>query len=166
MEHVEDDPLRAFLTKTMQDIGGAKLPDYLPASEIKRLLAEAWWARGFAHAPYSDYAVGAALLDENTGIHSGCNVENASLGLSMCAERVALFKGVCDGERHYLALSLVAEADAEGQPIAPCGACLQTLGEFLQPETTVFLASVAGALRVTTFGALFPKPFRLDPKGA
>ena len=120
------------------------------------LLAAAWDARSRAFAPYSRFAVGAALVGASGRVWTGCNVESASYSLTCCAERVAIFKGVSEGERVFLAVAVVAEAD----PIAmPCGACRQVLHEFAAGATLVS-ASRAGALR-TTVARLLPHPF--DP---
>lgn len=92
----------------------------------RRLLAAARAAQRRAHAPYSRFAVGAALLTRSGRIYTGCNVENASYGLTLCAERVALVKAVSDGHRHFRAIAIVCPS----RHPRPCGACRQVLAEF------------------------------------
>lgn len=93
----------------------------------RQLLDRAWTARKQAYAPYSKFKVGAALLCGNGTIFTGCNVENISFGLTICAERSALFSAVCAGEREFIAIAIVASTRTA---IAPCGACRQVLAEF------------------------------------
>lgn len=92
-----------------------------------RLLMAAWQAREAAYAPYSNFAVGAALLSTDGAIFQGCNVENISYGLTNCAERVAIGAAVAAGVRAFLAVAVVADTTV---PISPCGACRQVLAEF------------------------------------
>ena len=106
--------------------------------EDKELIALAAEARGEAYAPYSGYAVGAALVAASGEVYSGCNVENASYGLSMCAERTAAFKAVCAGERQFSAIAVVTENGA-----TPCGACRQVLAEF-GPRMRILAADAEG----------------------
>jgi cytidine deaminase len=103
------------------------------------LVRKAVEARKLAYAPYSHFRVGAALLAKDGRIFTGCNVENASYGLTVCAERVALFKAVSEGAREFLA---IAVACGEG-PCAPCGACRQVLYEFA-PDLLVIMADGDG----------------------
>jgi cytidine deaminase len=91
------------------------------------LLMAAWQVRESAHAPYSRFAVGAALLAADGRIFTGCNVENLSYGLTMCAERVAIGAAVAAGARGFLAMAVVADTAV---PISPCGACRQVMAEF------------------------------------
>jgi cytidine deaminase len=95
--------------------------------EYDELVAAAWRTRDHAYAPYSKFAVGAALLAANGRIFTGCNVENLSYGLTMCAERVAIGTAIAAGEREFLAVAVVADTQV---PISPCGACRQVLAEF------------------------------------
>lgn len=92
-----------------------------------RLLMAAWQAREAAYAPYSNFAVGAALVSTDGAIFQGCNVENISYGLTNCAERVAIGAAVAAGVRDFLAVAVVADTTV---PISPCGACRQVLAEF------------------------------------
>lgn len=119
------------------------------------LLREAWEARRRAYAPYSGFAVGAALLASSGAFYSGCNVENRSYGLTICAERVALFKAVAAGERRFVALAVVTE---EPDVVLPCGACRQTLAEF-GLDTVVVAATASGQRTVLSLEKLLPLPF-------
>ena len=96
-----------------------------------QLVAAAWQAREAAYAPYSNFAVGAALLATDGRIFLGCNVENISYGLTNCAERVAIGAAVAAGARKFVAVAVVADT---GVPISPCGACRQVLAEFGVPR--------------------------------
>jgi len=95
------------------------------------LIEAAWTVREAAYAPYSKFAVGAALLAADGRIFTGCNVENISYGLTNCAERVAIGAAIAAGAREFLAVAVVADT---GVPISPCGACRQVLAEFGVPR--------------------------------
>lgn len=110
-------------------------------------------AQAQAYAPYSAYAVGAALLGSDGRIYTGCNVENASYGLSNCAERTAVFKMVSEGQRQILAVAVCT--DNAG---SPCGACRQVLAEFAG-DVPVFLVDRTGEGRETSLFALLPDHF-------
>lgn len=116
------------------------------------LLDAARRARGHAYAPYSRFRVGAALRGRSGAVYLGCNVENASYGLSMCAERVALGKAVSEGERAFEAVAIDA---GQATPTPPCGACRQVLGEF-GVDLRVLLA---GEPRALTLAELLPRSF-------
>ncbi len=107
----------------------------------KELVRRAVEARARAYAPYSGFAVGAALLAKDGRIFTGCNVENASYGLTVCAERVALFKAVSEGAQEFVALAVACGES----PCAPCGACRQVLHEFA-PNLLVIMADARGEL--------------------
>ena len=125
--------------------------------DILRLLEMARDVRLRAHAPYSKYHVGAAVLSDEGHIYAGCNVENASYGLCMCAERVALGTAVSEGCRTPIAIAVVT-ADAG----SPCGACRQVMVEF-NPEMTVIIAGAqANDYRITTAAELLPDYFTLE----
>lgn len=130
--------------------------------EVERLVAAARRAAANSYSPYSRYPVGAALLDADGGVWTGCNVENASYGLTMCAERTALFKAVSEGRRSFRAIAIVGgTADA---PAVPCGACRQALAEFCRPETPVAVAPLReGAATVRTLGDYLPYAFGGPP---
>jgi len=114
------------------------------ALEDKDLIALASKARDKAYAPYSHYAVGAALLTASGKVYTGCNVENASYGLTICGERTAVGKAVCDGEREFVAMAVVTENGG-----TPCGACRQVLAEF-GPDMRILVADVAGNCQIYT----------------
>lgn len=117
------------------------------------LVTHAIEARGRAYAPYSGYPVGAALLTDTGRIYTGCNIENAAYPLAMCAERVAVFQAVAQGERSFIALAV---ATANGG--SPCGSCRQVLREF-GADTIVLIADASGAYRETTVADLLPDSF-------
>ena len=121
--------------------------------DYDELIAKAMEARKKAYVPYSHFTVGAALLGKPGCIYTGCNVENASYGLSICAERVAIFKAVSEGERDFEAIAVVTE---KGVP--PCGACRQVLMEF-EEDIQVIVADEAGVYRVFSLQELLPEAF-------
>jgi cytidine deaminase len=122
--------------------------------ERERLIATAKEARQWAYVPYSNYAVGAALLSASGRIYEGVNVENAAYPMTICAERVAVFKAVSEGEREFLAIAVVTKNGG-----APCGACRQVLAEF-GLDTTVLIADEAGNLiQSSTVRELLPGAF-------
>ena len=112
-------------------------------------------ARERAYAPYSKFLVGAALLDADGRVHTGGNVENASYGLTICAERATFFTAVGAGARSFLALALVTDATP---PAMPCGACRQVLRE-LAPELPILSTNLRGARVETTLAQLLPDSF-------
>ena len=124
-------------------------------SEQEELIAAAEKARDNAHARFSNFKVGAALRTKSGKIYGGCNIENASYGLTVCAERVALFKAISEGERKFEAIAVVTGADSL---TPPCGACRQLIWEFCG-DVAVVLANLKGKVEVTRMRELFPKPF-------
>ncbi len=120
--------------------------------DLDQLVEAAWQAREAAYAPYSNFAVGAALLATDGRIFLGCNVENISYGLTNCAERVAIGAAIAAGAREFLAVAVVA---ATGVPISPCGACRQVLAEFGVPR--VILANRSERLEFR-LEELLPRP--------
>lgn len=106
---------------------------------IERLWREAREARNNAHAPYSHFLVGSAVLTYEDKIYSGCNVENASYGGTVCAERIAIFKAVSEGFKKFKTIAVVA--DAKGKSVPPCGMCLQVMAEFCEPDAIIILAT-------------------------
>ena len=124
--------------------------------EHEDLIAKAMEAREKAHAPYSQFAVGAALLAKSGRVYTGCNVENASYGLSICAERTAVFKAVSEGERDFEAIAVVTD-----KGVTPCGACRQVLMEFGE-DIQVIAADDAGGYRVFGLQELLPEAFNSE----
>ena len=124
--------------------------------EDTALLDAARAARAHAYAPYSAYAVGAALRCDDGTIVSGCNVENASYGISMCAERAAIFAAISGGHRRFAAIAI---AGPHGETTAPCGACRQALAEFGMETRVLF--STADGFEEMTVAALLPAAFVL-----
>lgn len=122
---------------------------------FEKLINAAMAARERAYAPYSGFKVGAAILTREGRYYTGCNVENASYGLSCCAERVALFKAVSGGERDFLAIAVTA-GTADFCP--PCGACRQALAEF-GGHIGVYMANARGEYRLKTVAELLPEAF-------
>ena len=120
-----------------------------------KLLEAATDVRTRAYAPYSDFKVGAAVETENGDIYTGCNVESASYGLTVCAERVAILKAISEGERGFDAIAVVADTDAL---TAPCGACRQLIWEFCG-DVPVILGNLKGKTETIAMRDLFPKPF-------
>ena len=122
--------------------------------EIQNLMDCAIKARENAYSPYSHFAVGAVLLCEDGTLYEGCNIENASYGLTNCAERTAIFKAVSEGHIKFKALAVVA--DTEG-PCAPCGACRQVMAEFKIP--LIIMGNLMGNIKIVTIEELLPFSF-------
>lgn len=122
--------------------------------EIQKLMDCAIKARENAYSPYSHFAVGAALLCEDGTLYEGCNIENASYGLTNCAERTAIFKAVSEGHIKFKALAVVA--DTEGL-CAPCGACRQVMAEFKIP--LIIMGNLMGNIKIVTIEELLPFSF-------
>lgn len=119
------------------------------------LIAAAKEARAHAYVPYSHFAVGAAVLSDGQ-IYAACNIENASYGLSMCAERNAIFAAVAAGHPHISGIAVIADTAA---PTSPCGACRQVMSEFLADDAPVILTNLNGNTQQTTVSALLPGAF-------
>ncbi len=119
------------------------------------LLQSALDARAHAHATFSNFRVGAALEDDAGRIHTGCNVENATYGLTMCAERVAVFKAISEGAREFRRIAVAADTE---DLTPPCGACRQILWEFCG-DIEVALVNPRGKTESYRMSELFPKPF-------
>lgn len=123
--------------------------------ERTKLIAAASRAREHAHAPYSHFLVGAAVRAGSGRIFTGCNIENSTFGLTVCAERVAVFKALSEGERGFNAMAVVADTE---RLTPPCGACRQILWEFCR-DAIVVLANLSGQILVRRMPDLLPDAF-------
>jgi cytidine deaminase len=119
------------------------------------LIAAAIAVRENAHATFSKFKVGAAVQDEAGRIHTGCNVENATYGLTVCAERVAVFKAISEGARRFTRIAIVADTDTL---TPPCGACRQILWEFCG-DVEIVLSNLTGKSETLRLSTLFPRAF-------
>ena len=124
-------------------------------TEYRKLIQEARAARSFAVASFSNFPVGAALATQNGRIFTGCNIENATYGLTICAERVAVFKALSEGCREFSRIAVVTGAN---KLTPPCGACRQVLWEFCG-DLEVILADLKDNAESIQLGGLFPRPF-------
>ena len=131
----------------------------LPANEQSRLLQAAWDAVKRAYAPYSNFQVGAAVLTENGNIFSGCNIENASYGLTICAERTAIFSAVAHEGGNSIKIRALVVVNKHNAPCSPCGACRQVIFEF-GPDAIVIFQGEDG-LKEALASELLPKGFHL-----
>ena len=119
------------------------------------LIEAALAVRKNAHAPYSKFLVGAAVEAEDGRVFAGCNVENATYGLTMCAERLAVFKGISEGARRFRRVAVAADTDTL---TPPCGSCRQILWEFCG-DAEVVLLNLGGKTEAFRMRELFPRPF-------
>ena len=124
-------------------------------SQFDALVSAAKAAREKAHAPFSKFKVGAALRTVSGKIYGGCNVENATYGLTVCAERVAIFKAISEGERKFDAIAVATDTDTL---TPPCGACRQLIWEFCG-DVPVVMSNLQGKVEELRMSQLFPKPF-------
>lgn len=124
--------------------------------QTAKLIEDATSMLDRAYVPYSKFPVGAALMTKEGAVYSGCNIENASFGLTNCAERTAIFKAISEGEKNFE--YLVVTGDTDG-PISPCGACRQVMAEFFSPEMKVLLTNKKGLKKETTVQELLPGAF-------
>lgn len=122
--------------------------------EDKKLIEEAKRVRAFAYAPYSHFAVGAALRTKSGKVYNGCNIENSAFPMTMCAERIAVFRAVSAGERDFDTIAVIADSPS---PTPPCGACRQVLAEF--GVSRVIMANVSGDTEEKTLNELLPGAF-------
>ena len=122
-----------------------------------KLIVDAEKATERAHAPYSNYRVGAALLCSDETVFTGCNIENASFGLTNCAERTAIFSAIAAGKTEFKAIAIAASG--ESAPF-PCGACRQVLAEFCGPDFPIHVSGANGGESIT-LGELLPHRFDL-----
>ena len=123
--------------------------------EYKKLIKKAEKARKRAYTPYSKFQVGAALLSTNGKIFTGCNIENASFGLAVCAERVAIFKAISEGSTKFEAIAVIGDT---GKPCSPCGACRQVISEFGK-DITLIMANLKGDVKIKKIKELLPEAF-------
>ena len=126
----------------------------------ERLIEQAEKIRENAYAPYSQFKVGAAILSKNGKVYTGANVENSSYGLTVCAERVALYCAVSQGEREFVKLALVSDRE---DPAVPCGACCQVLSEF-NPDLKIICANLEGVIKRFSLRKLLPSSFRIKKR--
>ena len=133
--------------------------------DIKELIDIAFKARHNAYAPYSGFCVGAALLTKSGKVFTGCNVENASYGASMCAERTAVFKAVSEGEKDFDTIVIVGGVSSEEDKVStyayPCGMCRQVLSEFGKPDMKIIVARSTDEHKDFTLRELLPESFSL-----
>jgi cytidine deaminase len=126
------------------------------SSSDEELIERARQARLGAHAPFSNFWVGAALMTADGEIYTGCNIEQSVYSLTMCAERVAIYKAVSEGARDFVKMAVVADFVSV---TPPCGCCRQSLWEFAGPGTKIILANLAGEVRRFAIEDLLPLPF-------
>jgi cytidine deaminase len=127
----------------------------LSREEIERLTSAARAARDCSLSPFSSFCVGAAIETEGGKIYTGCNIESASFGLTVCAERVAIWKALSEGERRFTRLAVVVDTD----PLTPpCGTCRQIIWEFCR-DVTVILANLRGKVETVQMQDLLPRAF-------
>ena len=128
--------------------------------DVERLIEEAMKAREMAYAPYSEFRVGAALLDGDGTIYSGCNIENASYGACNCAERIAIFKAVSEGAGDFRAIAIVGGKDKNVTEFCPpCGICRQVMSEFCDADTFKVILFDGIETRSYLLGDLLPHAF-------
>lgn len=125
--------------------------------EPEELVMLAVKARENAYVPYSEFHVGAAILADNGKIYTGCNVENASYGAAICAERTAVVKAISDGAKKILALAIASDSN---RPTMPCGICRQVVSEFCTPDTPLYLSNRNGEYEVYLFSEILPHSFK------
>ncbi|NLV36309.1 MAG: cytidine deaminase [Clostridiaceae bacterium] len=126
----------------------------------QELVLKAMEARRNSYSPYSNFRVGAALLCADSRLYTGVNIENASYGLSVCAERTAIFKAVSEGAKKFNALAVACDTDSFDTAF-PCGACRQVMAEFMDDETDIIVSIKSGEHRVYKLKDLLPNAFRL-----
>jgi cytidine deaminase len=126
--------------------------------DIRELYEAAVAVKGMAYAPYSDFHVGSALRTESGKIYTGCNVENSSYGVTICAERNAIFKMVSEGEQKIESILVIGDTE---RFLPPCGACRQVIAEFSTENTRVFMCNKNGEYRESTVGEILPFGFSL-----
>jgi len=127
--------------------------------DIKELYDAAWEVKKRAYAPYSDFHVGSALRTKSGKIFAGCNVENSSYGVTICAERNAIFKMVSEGEQEISDILVIGDTE---KFLPPCGACRQVIAEFSEKNTRVIMCNKEGDFKESTVGEILPFGFSLN----
>ena len=126
----------------------------------EQLIEKAFKAREKSYSPYSNFKVGAALLDINGQVFTGCNIESASYTPTNCGERTAFFKAVSEGVTKFEAIAIVGGADGEATPLCyPCGVCRQVMAEFCDDDFKIIMGDAAGNIHETTLKELLPHRF-------
>ena len=123
---------------------------------LQQLIDTAKTARLQSIAPFSNFLVGAAVKTQAGKVYTGCNIESASYGLTVCAERVAIWKALSEGERHFTELAIVADTESL---TPPCGTCRQIIHEFCRDDATIVLANLRGETEICTIDELLPRAF-------
>ncbi len=137
----------------------------MKTTQIKELISIASEARRFSYSPYSKYCVGAALLDKDEKIYTGCNIENASYGATNCAERTAFFKAISEGKKEFSAIAIVGgpaderEENSFSEYAFPCGVCRQVMQEFCGVDFYIIVAKSTEDYKVFTLKDLLPYGF-------
>ncbi|MBO0859804.1 MAG: cytidine deaminase [Chloracidobacterium sp.] len=124
--------------------------------QLNELIDSARQARERAHAPYSDFKVGAAVLCGDGRIFTGCNIENSSYGSTLCAEQIAVAKAISEGARDFVRIAVIADVD---RPVPPCGACRQVIFELCGGDMEVVMARLDGQFEIRKASDLLPAPF-------
>ena len=127
--------------------------------QFEKMLKKAKAACNRAYAPYSDYYVGAAVMGASGKIYAGCNIENAAYGSTMCAERVAIFKAISEGDNGIRAIVICSEGEEFPYP---CGACLQVMSEFNEEGSMVIALENGGEIEAHALKELLPMPFKFE----
>lgn len=123
----------------------------------QKLIQDAITIRNKAYVPYSKFPVGAALLTKSGKVYTGCNIENAAYPVSCCAERVAIFKAIADGENEFTEMAVVADTK---RPVPPCGSCRQVMSEFFESSVNVHLTNLHNNTKTVTVEELLPFSFQ------
>lgn len=125
----------------------------------QNLIEKAIQMREKSYVPYSKFPVGAALLTKSGKVYTGCNIENAAYPVSLCAERVAIFKAISEGETEFVEMAVAADTD---RPVPPCGSCRQVMSEFFNSDTVVHLTNLQHDILTTNMEGLLPFSFNKD----
>ena len=128
------------------------------SSSPQKLKEMALKALHFAHSPYSKIKIGASVELSNGQVYSGCNIENASYGGTVCAERVAIWKAYSENKSEVKITTITVASESE-QPWPPCGFCRQVIAEFAKPDTKIYLVNTQGKEKLFLFSELFPEAF-------